>query len=191
MNALAAASVALIRGVPLPGIAERLGVAPALEGRFQFFSSSDGVIGVIDFAHTPDALHQALEAVRPSAGRLFVVFGCPGESDPGKRPIMGKIAGRLADWTILTSDNPKHEDPGAILGEIEAGLRPSGGRWERIVDRAGAIDRAVDQAEPGDVVLVAGKGHEPYQIVGDAFVSYSDRGVLEALGFTETPSERV
>lgn len=191
MNALAAASVALIRGVPLPGIAERLGSAPALEGRFQFFLRSDGVIGVIDFAHTPDALQQALEAVRPSAGRLFVVFGCPGESDRGKRPAMGKIARRLADWTILTSDNPKHEDPGAILSEIEAGLRPSDGRWQRIADRAEAIGRAVDQAKPGDVVLVAGKGHEPYQIVGDAFMPYSDRGVLEGLGFTEEPSERV
>ena len=191
MNALAAASVALIRGVPLREIAERLSVAPALEGRFQFFSRSDGVIGVIDFAHTPDALQQALEAVRPSAGRLFVVFGCPGESDRGKRPIMGRIAGRLADWTILTSDNPKHEGSDAILAEIEAGLRPSGGRWERIVDRAGAIGRAVDRSRPGDVVLIAGKGHEPYQIVGDAFVPYSDRDVLEGLGFAEAPSDRI
>jgi UDP-N-acetylmuramoyl-L-alanyl-D-glutamate--2,6-diaminopimelate ligase len=191
LNALAAASVALIRGEPLRGIAERLGSAPALEGRFQFFSRSDGVVGVIDFAHTPDALRQVLEAVRSSAGRLFVVFGCPGESDCGKRPIMGQIAGQLADWTILTSDNPKHEDPGAILGEIEAGLRPSGGRWERIVDRAEAIGHAVDQAKPGDVVLVAGKGHESYQIVGDAFIPHSDRGVLEGRGFTEEPSERV
>lgn len=191
MNALAAASVALIRGVPLRRIAERLGVAPALEGRLQFFSRSDGVIGVIDFAHTPDALQRVLETLRPSARRLFVVFGCPGESDRGKRSTMGEIAGQLADWTILTSDNPKHEGPGAILGEIEAGLRPSGGPWERIVHRAEAIGCAVDRAGPGDVVLVAGKGHEPYQIVGDTFVPYSDRGVLEGLGFTEVCAEKV
>ena len=191
MNALAAASVAAIRGVPLREIAGCLSSAPALEGRSQFFSRSDGVIGVIDFAHTPDALQRALEAMRPAAGRLLVVFGCPGRSDRSKRPVMGEIAGRLADRTILTSDNPKHEDPDAILAEIEAGLHPSGGRWERIVDRAEALSRAVDQAKPGDVVLVAGKGHESYQIVGDAFVPYSDRGVLERLGFTEEPSESV
>jgi len=187
MNALAAGSVALLCGVPLPEVADRLGRAPALEGRLQFFSRSDGVIGVIDFAHTPAALRRALESVRPKAGRLSVVFGCPGESDRGKRPIMGRIAGRLADSAILTSDNPKHEDPEAILDEIEAGLRPTGGRWERVVDRAEAIGRAVGRAESGDVVLVAGKGHETYQIVGAAFVPYSDRSVFEGLGFTATP----
>ena len=100
---------------------------------------------------------------------------------------MGKIAGRLADRTFLTADNPKHEDPDAILDEIEAGLRPTGGGWERIVDRAEAIGRAVERAKPGDVILVAGKGHERYQIVGDAFVPYSDRDVLEELGFVPNP----
>ena len=183
MNALAVVSVALVRGMPLPEIAQRLGSAPSLEGRLQYFSRSDGVIGIIDFAHTPDALEQALETVRPAAGRLFVVFGCPGQSDRGKRPIMGGIAGRFADWTILTSDNPKHEDPEAICEEIEGGLRPTGGRWERIVDRAEAIARAAERATVGDVVLVAGKGHEGYQIVGDEFVPYSDRAILEGLNF--------
>jgi UDP-N-acetylmuramoyl-L-alanyl-D-glutamate--2,6-diaminopimelate ligase len=190
MNALAAASVALIRGVSLDAVAKRLASAPALEGRCQFYSRSDGVIAVIDFAHSPDALQRALEAVRPSAGRLFVVVGCPGQSDRGKRSIMGEIAGRLADWAILTSDNPKHEDPDAILDEIEVGLRTSDGRWERILDRVEAIGRAVHRAKPGDVVLIAGKGHEPYQIVGDAFVPYSDRGVLEELGFVRAAPAR-
>lgn len=187
MNALAASAVALIRGVPLDAVAERLGSAPKLEGRSQFFSRTDGVIGVLDFAHTPDALRRSLEALRPLAGRLLLVFGCPGGSDRGKRPTMGEIAGRLADRTILTADNPKHEDPDAIAEEIEAGLRPTGGGWERIVDRAAAIGRAVERARPGDVVLVAGKGHERYQIVGDAFVPYSDRDVLEGLGFVPDP----
>jgi len=187
MNALAAAAVALVRGVPLNAVAERLGSVPGLEGRSQFFARTDGVIGVLDFAHTPDALRRSLEALRSPAGRLLLVFGCPGESDRGKRPAMGKIAGRLADRTILTADNPKHEDPDAILDGIEAGLRPTGGDWERTVDRAEAIRRAVERARPGDVILVAGKGHERYQIVGDAFVPYSDRDVLEELGFTPEP----
>jgi UDP-N-acetylmuramoyl-L-alanyl-D-glutamate--2,6-diaminopimelate ligase len=187
MNALAASAVALIRGVPLDAVAERLGSAPKLEGRSQFFSRTDGVIGVLDFAHTPDALRRSLEALRPPAGRVFLVFGCPGGSDRGKRPAMGEIAGRLADRTILTADNPKHEAPDAIAEGIEAGLRPTGGDWERIVDRAAAIGRAVERARPGDVILVAGKGHERYQIVGDVFVPYSDRDVLEGLGFVPDP----
>ena len=187
MNALAAASVALVRGVSLHTVAERLATAPALEGRSQFFSRPDGVIAVIDFAHTPYALQRVLEAVHPTAGRLFVVVGCQGQSDGGKRSMMGEVAGRLADWTVLTSDNPKHEDPEAILDAIEVGLRTSGGRWERIIDRAEAIDRAVQRANAGDVVLIAGKGHEPYQIVGDSFVPYSDCEVLEGLGFVPTP----
>lgn len=186
-NALAAAAVALNRGVPLDAVAERLGSVPGLEGRSQFFERSDGVIGVLDFAHTPDALQRSLEALRPTAGRLLLVFGCPGESDRGKRPAMGEIAGRLADRTILTADNPKHEDLDAILDDIEVGLRPTGGSWERIVDRAEAIGRAVERSKPGDVILIAGKGHERYQIVGNAFVPYSDRNVLEGLGFVPNP----
>jgi len=184
MNALASAAVPLLRGVRLADVAARLGGAPAVDGRMQFFSRPDSVIGVVDFAHSPDGLRHALETVRPPAGRLIVVFGCPGEGDREKRPVMGEIAGRLADRTILTTDNPKREDPGRILDEIEVGLRRSGGRWERIADRAEAVTRAVDGARPGDVILLAGKGHESYQIVGDAFVPYSDRSVLERLGFS-------
>jgi len=190
LNALAAASVALIHGVPLRVVADRLACVPALEGRCQFFERSDGVIGVIDFAHTPDALQRVLDVVRPPVGRLHVVFGCPGQSDQGKRPIMGRIAGQLADRAILTADNPKHEDPEAILDGIEEGLRGQKARWERVVDRTEAIGHAVDQAKPGDVVLIAGKGHEPYQIIKDAFVPYSDRAVLERLGFAEAGSPR-
>jgi len=185
MNALAAACVGLIRGLSLQAVAARLADAPAVPGRLQFFSRVDGVLAVVDFAHSPDALRRALEAVRPAAGRLAVVFGCPGGSDRTKRPIMGEIAGRLADWTMLTSDNPKHEDPEAILAEISVGLRRAGAAWERIVDRGEAVRRAVRWARPGDVVLLAGKGHESFQIVGDAFLPYSDSCVLEASGFSE------
>jgi len=183
MNALAAAAVALTRAVTLPEIAERLATAPALEGRMQFLTRPDGLTAVIDFAHTPDALEHALKTARPASGRLLVVFGCPGESDRGKRPMMGEIAGRLADVAILTSDNPKHEALEAILDEIEGGVSLTDGCWERVVDRAEAIGRAVERAKPGDVLLIAGKGHESYQIVGDSFLPYSDRVVLEKLGF--------
>jgi len=186
MNALAAAGIALIRGVPLAEVARRLESAPLLAGRSDFFARADGVHAVVDFAHTPEALRSALEALRPRAGQLLVVFGCPGESDRGKRSIMGEIAGRLADLAILTADNPKHEDPEDILDEIEDGARTAGGRWERVADRADAIERAVREAQPGDVVLIAGKGHESYQIVGDAFVPYSDWATLEGLGFART-----
>jgi len=173
--------------MPLAETADRLGDAPPLAGRFEFYTRPDGVIAVVDFAHTPDALQRALEALRPYANRLFVVSGCPGGSDRGKRPLMGEIAGGLADLAILTVDNPKHEDPEDILDEIETGVRSAGGQYERVADRSEAIERAVEEARPGDVVLVAGKGHESYQIVGDAFVSYSDRLVLENLGFGQTP----
>ena len=187
MNALAAASVALIHGLTLGEVAKRLADAPELDGRSEYFERSDGVIVIIDFAHTPDALQRALGALRPPSGRLLAVFGCPGGSDRGKRPIMGGIAGRMADRTVLTTDNPKHEDPESILDEIESGIRPTGGRWERIIDRSEAIERAIAEADSGDVVLVAGKGHEPYQVVGNAFLPYSDRTVLESLGFTRAP----
>jgi len=184
-NALAAAAVALLRGDALDGVAERLGGAPAVDGRLQFFSRDDGLLAVVDFAHTPDSLKRALEVVRPPEGRRIVVFGCAGEADPAKRPAMGEIAGRLADWAIVTTDNPKHEAPTAICDEIEVGLRRTGERWERVLDRAEAVARAVDLARPGDVLLVAGKGHERYQIVDGVFVPYSDHAELERLGFVE------
>ncbi len=186
-NGLAAASVALVRGILLQQIAEGLRRAPTLAGRFQRFGRSDGVTAVIDFAHTPDALGRALETLRRGSGRLTVVFGCPGASDRGKRAMMGAIAGRLADRVILTSDNPKDEDPEAILDEIESGLREAGSENERVIDRAEAIAHAVGRADSGDVVLIAGKGHETYQIVGDTFVPYSDRETLEELGFVSQP----
>ena len=186
-NALAAAAVALCRGGRLERIAARLESAPTVDGRLQFFVRPDGVRAVVDYAHTPDGLRRVLDIVRPRDRRLFVVFGCPGESDRAKRPVMGEIAGALADRTVVTADNPKHEDPAAICDEIEAGLRRAGAPWDRILDRSDAIAHAVDLAVPGDVVLVAGKGHEREQIVGDAFVPHSDRDVLGRLGFVDDP----
>jgi len=184
-NALAAATAALLGGVSLEEIAERLHTAPAVDGRLQMFSRPDGVTAVVDFAHSPDALEKVLRTIRPSGGRVLLVFGCAGESDVAKRPMMGQVARRLADRVILTADNPKHEDLGGILDQIEVGMQASPGGCWRIPDRAEAVRFAVAAARPGDVVVLAGKGPETYQILGDEFTCYSDRRVLEDLGFTE------
>jgi UDP-N-acetylmuramoyl-L-alanyl-D-glutamate--2,6-diaminopimelate ligase len=137
-----------------------------------------GALAVVDYAHTPDALAKALAAVRAHArGRVLVVFGCGGERDPGKRPLMGETAERLADRVIVTDDNPRGEDADRIVEMILGGMRrPGEARVER--DRARAIDAAVAEARPGDAVLIAGKGHEDYQIVGDERRPFSDRGRL-------------
>jgi len=135
---------------------------------------------LVDYAHTPDALERALEAVlafRPA--RVLCVFGCGGDRDKGKRPLMGAVAARLADQVILTSDNPRSEDPLAILREIEAGV--SGAVNVRTIpDRAEAIAALIDAAAPRDALLIAGKGHETYQILGSKTVPFDDREVARA-----------
>jgi UDP-N-acetylmuramoyl-L-alanyl-D-glutamate--2,6-diaminopimelate ligase len=163
----------------LPGL---LGVPGRMEhvGR----TPSGGEI-YVDYAHTPDALAAALQSARPHArGRLVVVFGCGGDRDPGKRPQMGRLAGELAELPIVTTDNPRSEDPLAIIRAVETGLRESGNPRYRVVpDRREAIRRAVAAAgERGWVVLVAGKGNEPVQLVGDRSVPFYDHDVAaEAL----------
>jgi UDP-N-acetylmuramoyl-L-alanyl-D-glutamate--2,6-diaminopimelate ligase len=133
-----------------------------------------------DYAHTPDALERALAAVRPFAGRrLIVLFGCGGDRDRGKRPQMGAIAERMADHVIVTSDNPRTEDPERIIDDIEVGM--SGGRHERITDRRDAIARALAIADPADVVVLAGKGHETYQIRGTTSYPFDERRIVEEL----------
>jgi UDP-N-acetylmuramoyl-L-alanyl-D-glutamate--2,6-diaminopimelate ligase len=135
-----------------------------------------------DYAHTPDALERALRTLRPlTRGRLIVLFGCGGDRDRGKRPIMGRIAAELADLAVVTSDNPRTEDPEAILDEVEAGM----GRAERVRvgDRRAAIATALDRARPGDTLLLAGKGHETYQIIGTTKLPFDERAIVrEALG---------
>jgi UDP-N-acetylmuramoyl-L-alanyl-D-glutamate--2,6-diaminopimelate ligase len=132
---------------------------------------------VVDYAHTPDALEQALQALRPLAaargGKLWAVFGCGGNRDPGKRPLMGAIAARLAPHVVLTSDNPRDEDPARILADIEAGLPAQSARLV-LVDRAEAIATAVREAGARDVVLIAGKGHEDYQEIRGERRPFSD-----------------
>jgi UDP-N-acetylmuramoyl-L-alanyl-D-glutamate--2,6-diaminopimelate ligase len=153
---------------------------------------------VIDYAHTDGALRAALEAMRGlgwptgvgggGSGRLIVVFGCGGDRDRGKRPLMGSTAGELADYAILTSDNPRSEDPQAILAAIERGIASvPGARWEVIPDRRQAIRRAIALAGPGTSVLIAGKGHERVQLVGNRQVPFVDwdeaaKAIEESLG---------
>ena len=125
----------------------------------------DPMLVVRDYAHTPDALERALSALRPSlSGRMIVVFGCGGDRDPGKRPVMGRIGVAGSDFAFVTSDNPRTEDPAAIVHDTVAELEP--GSWEAVVDRREAIHRALEMAGPHDGVLLAGKGHETYQEIG-------------------------
>jgi UDP-N-acetylmuramoyl-L-alanyl-D-glutamate--2,6-diaminopimelate ligase len=136
-----------------------------------------------DYAHTPDALQRALETLRPlTAGKLIVVFGAGGDRDRGKRAPMGELAARLADLAIVTSDNPRTEDPERILQEIEAGMH--GKAHERIVDRRRAISRALEQAMAGDTILLAGKGHETYQVIGTTKQPFDERVIVRELGAT-------
>ena len=157
---------------------DALGDCTAPPGRMEGYRLPNGALAVVDYAHTPDALAKALSALRAHArGRVLVVFGCGGERDPGKRSLMGEAAERLADRVIVTDDNPRGEDADRIVAMILQGMRrPQGALVER--DRARAIDAAIGEAKAGDAVLVAGKGHEAYQIVGHERRPFSDREFL-------------
>ncbi|MCZ6473543.1 MAG: UDP-N-acetylmuramoyl-L-alanyl-D-glutamate--2,6-diaminopimelate ligase, partial [SAR324 cluster bacterium] len=134
---------------------------------------------VVDYAHTPDALENAIMTARQfAAGRVDVVFGCGGERDAAKRPMMGEAAGRLADRVIITSDNPRGENPQTIISQIAAGLHASGVKAEQIVERGEAIRMALHRAGEGDVVLIAGKGHEAYQEISGTLHPFDDREVV-------------
>lgn len=186
-NALAAAAAAWAVGLSPREIAARLAGASLPEGRLQRLQTPNGAWAVVDYAHTPQALEAVLKLLRPRAKRLFVVFGAPGEADVGKRPLMGKAVGKYADFAIVTSDNPKGEDPAYIAAEIARGLEASRVVYEIDLDRARAIRRAVELAGPGDVVLVAGKGHERYQLIGIRAIPHSDIRCLEKLGCKSLP----
>ncbi len=181
LNALLAGEALLQRGLTPAQVAAGLAALPVVAGRFEAFHRDvpgGQVTIVVDYAHTPDALEQALGAARDLAapgGRLTVVFGCGGDRDRGKRPMMGAVAARLADRTIVTTDNPRSEDPSHIISEIRAGLED---RTERIDDRREAIAAAVREAVAGDVVLVAGKGHEQGQVFADRTEPFDDREVV-------------
>ena len=179
-NALAVLSTLLGLGVPLADAIAALEQCSAPPGRMETLTAPGKPLAIVDYAHTPDALEKALLAVRKHcAGRLLCVFGCGGDRDKGKRPLMGAIAERLADRIIVTDDNPRTEDGDAIVADIVAGLaQPAKAHIER--DRASAIRTAISAARSGDAVLIAGKGHEDYQIVGMERRYFSDRDVARA-----------
>jgi UDP-N-acetylmuramoyl-L-alanyl-D-glutamate--2,6-diaminopimelate ligase len=180
-NALAAASAAMLAGIGFDGAVAALNTPAEIAGRYQVLTSEDGVAAVIDYAHTARALENLLEAVRanPAYRRIVSVFGCGGDRDPSKRAPMGEISGRLADYTVITSDNPRTEDPGAIIAEVERGVKGSGGAYEVEPDRASAIAGAIRAAKPGDAVVIAGKGHEDYQIIGKEKIHLDDREIAD------------
>ena len=158
-----------------------LATATAPPGRMEAFHMPGGALAIVDYAHTPDALAKVLEAARGHAtGRLTVVFGCGGDRDSGKRGPMGEIAERLADRVVVTDDNPRHEDPAHIVDMILAGMRDPG-HAQVLRERADAITRALDGAQAGDVVVIAGKGHEEYQLVGSERRDFSDRAFVSRL----------
>jgi UDP-N-acetylmuramoyl-L-alanyl-D-glutamate--2,6-diaminopimelate ligase len=176
-NALGALAVSVTLGVPLPALVSRLIDLPQVPGRLEVVAQSPAVLR--DYAHTPDALERALVAIRPFVrGRLILVFGAGGDRDRGKRPEMGKAAEQGADVVIVTSDNPRTEDPERILDDIEAGMA---GDHERIENRRDAIARALEEAQPGDVILLAGKGHETYQIRGTKKEPFDEKEIVREL----------
>lgn len=188
MNMLEAFAVGIGLGLDPETALRGLSAADAVDGRMERIWSRDrSRCAVVDYAHTPDALQKALEALRsvtPAGSKLAVVFGCGGNRDRQKRPEMGRIAAELADRVILTSDNPRDENPEAILDEVEAGM--AGRAHLRIADRAEAIRRAVGELGAGDILLVAGKGHEAYQEIRGVKQHFSDREQLEAC-FAQRP----
>lgn len=187
-NLLTATGLALAVGMPLDAIARGLSRSGGAPGRLQRIDGPNGVTAFVDYAHTDDALHRACQTLREVAeGRLITVFGCGGDRDRGKRPLMGEVAGRSADLVVVTSDNPRTEDPASIVETIAQGLEKVGKRrldpaqaltgasgFTVEIDRRKAIDLAAAAARPGDVILIAGKGHETWQILGSTKIHFDD-----------------
>lgn len=193
-NSLAALCVMLAQGFELADLLEDLAGVPQVSGRFEKVDCGQDFTVVVDYAHTPDGLENVLntarELLQATDGKLICVFGCGGDRDRGKRPIMGKIAVELADRVVVTSDNPRTEDPLAIISEIEAGIAEVYAEYKTDYviepDRRAAIGQAISMAQKGDVVLIAGKGHEDYQLVNGRVLDFDDRAVArEFLGGAE------
>jgi UDP-N-acetylmuramyl-tripeptide synthetase len=198
LNALAAACVGVHLGLQLETIAEGLESVEAVPGRFESVVCGQPFAVVVDYAHTDDGLRNLINAARAvTAGRIIVVFGCGGDRDRTKRPKMGRVAATLADYAIVTSDNPRSEHPAEIVRETEQGVIAAGKRrgeeYETVVDRRDAIERAISLASDGDLVLIAGKGHETQQIFADKTVEFDDRMVakeiLEQKGWGTPPEQ--
>ncbi|MER3446421.1 MAG: UDP-N-acetylmuramoyl-L-alanyl-D-glutamate--2,6-diaminopimelate ligase [Candidatus Dadabacteria bacterium] len=184
-NILAAVSTALSLGVGIEFVERGVSKIPGVPGRLDRVENPFGITILIDYAHTPDALRNVLAAIRPfTRRRLILLFGCGGDRDPIKRPIMGSIGREMSDVLIVTSDNPRTENPERIIDQIEKGVLGSGSQeklYFRITDRRDAIRKAIEIAQKGDTVLLAGKGHENYQILGTEKIPFDDKGVAEEI----------
>ena len=177
-NALAAMSACAALGVDVPAMVRALGGMPPVPGRMELIPNAQGVFAFVDYAHTDDALQNALSTLSElKQKRLIVVFGCGGDRDKSKRPLMGAVAAQYADHAIVTSDNPRSEKPEAIIQDIVEGMG-SGTVHDVVPDREEAIARAIGMAQPGDIVLIAGKGHENYQEFGKTIIPFDDRDVV-------------
>jgi UDP-N-acetylmuramoyl-L-alanyl-D-glutamate--2,6-diaminopimelate ligase len=177
-NILAAVAASIAYGLPLEKIEEGLKNLKAVPGRFERIDEGQSFLLIVDYAHTDDALRNVLSTARElTRDRLIVVFGCGGERDRAKRPLMGEAAGSLSDLAVLTSDNPRSEDPLLIMNDALVGLQKAGKPYWVEVDRESAIRRALEEAREGDVIVLAGKGHETYQILRDGAIPFDDREV--------------
>jgi UDP-N-acetylmuramoyl-L-alanyl-D-glutamate--2,6-diaminopimelate ligase len=178
-NALAAAAACLCAGVPLSDIKDSLESVSGVDGRFERVNAGQDFTVIVDYSHTPDSLENALKTIREFAkAKVYTIVGCGGDRDRTKRPIMAKIAADYSDVAIITSDNPRTEEPERILDDMLSGLHGvDKDRYMRVTNRAEAIKRAIDTAKTGDVILIAGKGHETYQIIGTVKHHFDDREV--------------
>jgi UDP-N-acetylmuramyl-tripeptide synthetase len=180
-NVLAVLGVGIALGIDSDLLVDGLAAMESVPGRFERLVEGQEFSVIVDYAHTPDALERALHSARLLlSGKLICVFGCGGDRDRGKRSQMGKVAGELADVVLVTSDNPRSEEPDDIIDEIIIGTAGAS-VVEREVDRTLAIDQALRIARPGDLVLIAGKGHESEQILADRTVVFDDRAVARAV----------
>jgi len=177
-NSLSALAVGVTLGFPMDSLINALKKVKGVPGRFEPVENDKGFTVLVDYAHKPDSLKNVLLTIKEFCkGNIITVFGCGGDRDREKRPIMGKIATELSDYTIITSDNPRSEDPEAIIRQIESGV--VGRNYQKITDRRKAIQQALLMAKKGDTVLIAGKGHETYQIIGDKKLHFDDKEVVK------------
>jgi UDP-N-acetylmuramoyl-L-alanyl-D-glutamate--2,6-diaminopimelate ligase len=168
--------------IPVSAIVKGIGRLAAIPGRLEAVEAGQPFKVFVDFAHTEDALFNVLSLLQEIAGkRILTVFGCGGNRDRTKRPLMGRVACKFSDHVIITSDNPRSEEPGDIASEIESGVRGEFSNYDIVVDRHEAIAKALEAAGSGDIVVIAGKGHETYQIIKDRTLAFDDRIVAKNL----------
>jgi len=181
-NALASIATGHILGVELHKMKKALEKPGGVPGRFELIDEGQDFQVIVDYAHSPDGLENILKSVKKfTKGKMIIVFGCGGNRDKMKRPIMGKIAAKLSDYSIITSDNPRFENPELIAKEIEEGIKQAGGKYEKILERKDAIEYAIRQANTDDTIIIAGKGHETFQIVEDRKIPFDDRQVAREM----------